>query len=100
MSYTHFTVSERLQLYKLRITEQRSISEIMNRNKSSISRELKRNTDKEKEVYLPDTAQEKMKARRQESKERFKSVVTATIEHINERLSQYHSPEQIAGRMK
>jgi transposase, IS30 family len=47
---------------------------------------------------LPDTAQEKMQIRRQESKERFKSVSKATIEHLKKR--QYHSPEQIAGRMK
>jgi transposase, IS30 family len=103
VSYTHFTASERLQLYELRITDQRSIpaiAEIMNRNKSSISRELKRNTDKENKVYFPDTAQEKMQTRRQESKERFKSVSAATIEHIKERLTKYHSPEQIAGRMK
>jgi transposase, IS30 family len=103
VSYTHFTASERLQLYKLRITDQRSIpviAEVMKRKKSTISRELRRNTEQENKVYFPDTAQEKMQIRRQESKERFKSVSKATMEHLKQRLTQYHSPEQIAGRME
>ncbi|MFN4798304.1 MAG: helix-turn-helix domain-containing protein, partial [Pseudanabaena sp.] len=47
-------------------TEQLSMSEIgrrMKRNKSTISRELSRNTDESHRVYFPDTAQEKMKTR-------------------------------------
>ena len=48
MSFTHLTSTERNELYKLRITDQLSMSEIgrrMNRSKSTISRELSRNTD-------------------------------------------------------
>jgi transposase, IS30 family len=103
MSYTHFTPSERIQLYELRVTEKRSIgaiAQIMNRAKSSISRELKRNTDAASQVYLPDTAQVQMEERRQAAKIRFSGVSPATIDAIKARLQQYHSPEQIAGRLK
>jgi transposase, IS30 family len=103
MSYTHFTTSERVQLYQLRITEKRSmgaIARIMERAKSSISRELKRNTDEAYKVYLPDTAQVQMQRRRQATKPRFSRVSTATIDGIKDRLKLYHSPEQIAGRLK
>lgn len=103
MSYTHFTISERVELYKLSITEQLSISVIakkMQRSKSSVSRELKRNTNEEYKIYLPDTAQWMMQTRREEAKAKFESVSTETIEAIKERLAKYHSPEQLSGRLK
>lgn len=103
MSYTHFTTSERIQLYQLRITEKRSIgaiARIMQRAKSSISRELKRNTNAAYKVYLPDTAQVQMAQRRQAAKAPFGSVSSGTIAQIKARLAQYHSPEQIAGRLR
>ncbi len=102
MSYTHFTALERIQLYQLRVTEQRSIgsiARIMARAKSRISRELNRNRDAAYPIYLPDTAQVRMVQRRQSSKRRFSSVSPATIGQIKTRLGQYHSPEQIAGRL-
>ena len=43
MSFTHLSTPERSELYKLRVIEQLSISEIgrrLKRNKSTISREL------------------------------------------------------------
>jgi IS30 family transposase len=103
MSYTHFTASERHQLYQLCITEQRSIAAIaaiMDRAKSRISRELKRNTDVAYKVYLPDHAQVQMQQRRQRLMGRFRHVCPATINQINARLKQDHSPAQIAGRLK
>ncbi|MFN5264497.1 MAG: helix-turn-helix domain-containing protein, partial [Pseudanabaena sp.] len=48
ISFKYLTTIERNELYKLRVTEQLSMSEIgrrMKRNKSTISRELSRNTD-------------------------------------------------------
>jgi len=77
-----------------------AIAAKMNRSKSTISRELKRNIDKQHQVYLPDTAEEMKKTRRAKSKERYKGFDTATIEEVKQRLEQYHSPEQLAGRMK
>jgi transposase, IS30 family len=68
MSYKHLSILERTELYRLRVTDKLSMSaiaKIMNRAKSTISRELKRNTDESYKVYLPDTAEEKKKARLQ-----------------------------------
>jgi len=104
MSYTHLTTFERHEVYKLRIIDKQSIASIakvMNRSKSTISRELKRNTDKNYDGgYLPDTAHKKMEIRRQQSKGRFKRISKSTIERIKQHLEQYHSPEQLAGRMR
>ena len=103
MSYTHFSTTERSELYKLRVIEQLSISEIgrrLNRDKSTISRELSRNTDERQIGYLPDTAEALMKARRKSAKVRFQRISYETITEVKQRLEQHHSPEQVAGRMK
>jgi len=104
MSYTHLTTAERIQLYTLRFKDKQSmtaIGAIMKRATSTISRELRRNTDKKTYGdYLPDTAQEKMRIRRASSKGRFNGISAITIEEIKQRLKQYHSPAQLAGRMK
>jgi IS30 family transposase len=102
MSYTQLSLSERISLYHFRYTEQLSLSEIafrMERSKSTISRELKRNR-LDKTLYLPDIAHHQMKARRQQSKQRFMSISTILIEQVKQRLQQYHSPEQLCGRLK
>lgn len=102
MSYNHLTSSEREQLYVLREIDKLSISKIaeeMNRSQSTISRELRRNSFADK-LYLPDKAQQMVESRRKESKEKFGSVGEITIVHIKQHLEQYHSPEQLCGRMK
>jgi IS30 family transposase len=103
MSFTHLSTPERSELYKLRVIEQLSISEIgrrLKRNKSTISRELSRNTDERQIGYLPDTADALMKARRKQAKVKFQCVSAKTIAEVKKRLEQHHSPEQLAGRMK
>jgi transposase, IS30 family len=102
MSYSHFSSCERFTLYQLRTTEQLPMDIIaiqMNRSKSSISRELRRNRVNEN-LYLPDTAQAKMETRRQASKQRFMSISDSTINEVKQRLERYHSPEQISGRLE
>ena len=103
MSFNHLTTLERSEIYKLRVTDQLSMSEIgrrLNRNKSTISRELSRNRDERHSVYFPDTAAVMMQARRKQAKVRFQRVSPDTITEVKQRLEQHHSPEQIAGRMK
>jgi len=103
MSYKHLNITERAELCRLRVIEKLSMSaiaKIMKLSKSTISRELKRNTEDMYKVYLPDTVQEKMRTRRAEGKGRFKSISSITVKEIKQRLCQYHSPEQLAGRMK
>jgi len=72
----------------------------MNQNKSTISRELSRNTDERQGVYLPDTTKLKMKARREKAKVKFQNVSATTITEVKHQLEQHHSPDQIAGLMK
>jgi transposase, IS30 family len=102
MRYNHLTSLERDQLYVLREIDKLSISKIaeeMNRSQSTISRELRRNSFADK-LYLPDKAQQIVESRRKESKGKFGSVSEITIVHIKQHLEQYHSPEQLCGRMK
>jgi IS30 family transposase len=103
MSYSQLSTIERSELYKLRVIDKLSISDIgrrLNRNKSTISRELWRNTDERQIGYLPDTADALMKARRKKAKVRFQSISTEMIAEVKQRLEHHHSPEQLAGRME
>jgi transposase, IS30 family len=102
MSYSHLSTTERFTLYQYRTIDALTMDEIaikMKRSKSTISRELQRNSIDET-LYLPDTAQLKMESRRVPSAQRFISVNESTIEQIKQRLELYHSPEQVCGRMK
>lgn len=102
MSYTQLSVSERNQFYQLRTTtdlSMRAISGKIGRSQSPLSRELARNQSREG-MYLPDSAQQTMEVRRQQSKSAFSGITERCIAEIKARLKQYHSPEQIAGRIK
>lgn len=101
MSYTHLSADERLELYQLQQKQLsiRSIARHLGRSPSTICRELQRNQTVEG-VYLPDTAQRQMKTRRQGAKNPFEQIALATVTQVKIRLKQYHSPEQIAGRLK
>ena len=102
MSYNQLSASERFYLYQLRTTTDlslRAIAKKMGRDQSTLSRELQRN-QVSSDLYLPDTAQQKMLTRRQQSKTAFRGVSETCLHQVKQRLEQYHSPEQIAGRLK
>ena len=102
MSYTQLSAFERNQVYELRTTtalSMRAIARQLGRDQSTVSRELARNRS-EGGHYLPDSAQQKMQVRRQQSKTAFSCVSEICLFEIRARLKQYHSPEQIAGRLK
>jgi transposase, IS30 family len=114
MSYQHLTLTERFTLYESRMVLKESLSTIaakMGRAKSTLSRELRRNQisnvkhlvgmeKREETVYLPDTAEVMAAKRREAAKSPFGSVSATCLQEIKARLALYHSPEQIAGRLK
>jgi IS30 family transposase len=115
MSYQHLTLTERFTLYESRRVLKESLSTIsakMGRAKSTLSRELRRNRiigikhlvgnmqERQETLYLPDTAEMMAAKRREAAKSPFGSVSATCLEEVKGRLALYHSPEQIAGRLK
>lgn len=77
----------------------KEIAEAIGKDKSVISRELKRNCDKRTGEYRSDLAQRKYETRmRNKPKKRyFTEEIKAVVEEL---LAKDHSPEQIANRLK
>ncbi len=101
MSYQQLSLNERQQIYALKYEDYlsvRAIGRLLKRAASTISRELCRNICDNR--YLPDTAQQMKVARRKASKEPFLKVSFEILQSIKSALREYHSPEQIAGRLK
>jgi len=103
MGYHQLNSEERLELYRLRQEtnlSMRAIAKKMGRSHTTISRELQRNQDPYLKTYLPDSANSQAQERRHNAQELFQSFTPQQIEEIRSRLKLYHSPEQIAGRLK
>jgi len=78
---------------------QKEIAEMLGRDKSVISREIKRNSDKRSGKYYYKQAQKKSEARKQNKT--YKKRFTPEIQvHIEKRLKDKLSPEQISGEAK
>lgn len=95
----HLSQEQRYEISTLK-QEGRSniyIAEKLGFNKSSIGRELKRNSDKKK-GYLPELAQKKAEKRR-ENRKAYKLDNQMSMQ-INTLLKRQYSPEQIVGTMK
>jgi IS30 family transposase len=102
MNYSHLSIDQRNHLYQLQQEQklsQRELAKLIGCSQSTICRELQRNKT-EQGWYLPDRAQILTDTRRKESKTTFNNVREWTIKEIKTRLKNYHSPEQIAGRLK
>jgi len=97
--YTHLTEQERREIYQLRQKGHgvRSIARSIQRDKGTISRELKRNDDEL--GYLPDTANKKYAKRRTHRKKKI-YYNSDLSEYIVSKLKEKWSPEQISGRMR
>ena len=94
----HLTLEQRYHISALVKAHhsQGRIAELVGCDKSTISRELGRNSDKRDSSYWPDLAQRKAAARHRAKpkKRRFTASVQA---YVREKIESDYSPEQIAG---
>jgi len=102
MGYTHLNIDERESILKMR-SEGKNLSEIaeyLGRDKGTISRELRRNISSTGD-YKPHLAQRYYIKRRAESKQPYRLEQDSRLRRrVCSKLEQYHSPEQIAGRLE
>jgi len=100
--YKQLNQEERDQIYLLsrQGKKQNEIALILERDKSTISRELNNNRHKKFNEYLPDTAQRKSaKKKARGRKQRYIDKHPIVREYILGKLKLGWSPEQIEGRM-
>ena len=99
MNYTHLTIEERscLREYYIKGYSYRKIAELLGRNASTVSRELRRNCTHMYDIptYYPHTAQRKSNLRRSYC-HRGMFWDKEVLEYIDEKLQQTWSPEQIS----
>ena len=97
----HLTVEQRYTIWAMIQQEckQKDIALAISKDKSVVSRELRRNCDKRNEEYKADLAQRKYE-KRQKDKKKHIYFTEEVKQHVNERLRKDLSPEQIAGRAK
>ena len=103
MSYAQITPEERYTLALLRKQVPRpsdaEIARIMGRHRSTIGREVERNSTTHDGRYRAEKAQEKANGRRSRSRRRCQ-FTTEDWSLINSRLQEFHSPKQISGRLR
>ena len=100
MSHKHFTILERESIFEF-LTLGFSNTEIAKRlgkHRSSIGREIKRNTINGK--YSPHKAQEKYKSRKKQCGAKRKLENNILLVYIQDKLENGWTPEQISGRSK
>lgn len=100
-NYKHLSSEERDKIAILRAqgNSLNKIAKMINRNKSTISRELKRNSSPTYDVYLPHKANQRAKSRKQLSgtRQRLKNPTVRTF--VINKLELGWSPELIAGSL-
>jgi len=99
MSYKHFTKDDRIKLsvlLKARVSR-KEISRILNKDETSIWREINRNSIKGK--YLPSVASRETRKRKGHRKKKIENDIWLK-KYILKKLKLYWSPEQIAGRLR
>ncbi len=100
-NYRHLSSEERDKVAILRaqgnsITK---IAKMINRNKSTISRELRRNSSPTYDVYLPHKAQQRAKSRKQSAGKRQRLKDLTVRSFVITKLKLGWSPELIAGSL-
>lgn len=99
--YNQLSSEERDKIAVLRAqgTSINDIARIIGRNKSTISRELKRNGTSIYKVYLPHRAQERAQQRKQQAGQRPRLKTPGVRDYVIECIKMGLSPELIAGRL-
>ena len=104
MNYIHLTIEERACISKFKEMglSLREMAKLLNRNVSTISREIKRNSYKTSinysaTRYSPTVAQKKYNERRIDCHRPIKATYT-TIEYIKNKIELHWSPDQIINR--
>lgn len=104
MNYIHLTIEERACIAKFKEMNMslREMAKILDRNVSTISRELKRNSYKTSVKhsvtrYSPTLAQNKYSKRRLKCHRPTKTI-QVTIEYIKSKIQLHWSPDQIINR--
>lgn len=97
MTYNHLTINERACIYQFRKLNMsiRAIAKALGRNPSTISREIKRNSDNN--IYNPNIAQNNYKCNRRKCHRKTKLTLELKT-YIEEKISLTWSPEQISKR--
>ena len=100
-AYSHLTLSER-DVITTMLAQKKTLGEIakaLNRSKSTISRELQRNSSPEYKLYLSHRAHGRASERRKRASERPRLKNGWIVSYMTAKLEQGWSPEQIAGRI-
>jgi len=97
--YRQLTEEDRIEIYAMKQAgkKQNIIAATLGVDPGTISRELKRNTGLR--GYRPKQVQQKALQRRLNARKAVK-MTPETIAHIESKLADEHSPEQISERMK
>lgn len=104
VSYTHLTSKKRIELSILLRTKlkQKDIARILNKDPSTIGRELKRNKNKKSKIgYSYGIAKQLTKQRRIDANKRFRKIRNnKKLKRyvVSKLINKFWSPEQIAGR--
>ena len=96
----NLTMEERKQIAERHaaLQSQKRIAEALGRHRTTIGRELARN--RQSYAYCPVVAQQMAEDRRRRRPRAPKIQRPEILEKVQRGLEQYHSPDQIAGRMK
>src|SRR4051794_18196637 len=98
MTYCQLTSGERYMLAALRKQglNQSQIAASLDRHRSTISRELYRNSSRSDGHYRPSKAQERTNGRRSRSRRNLR-FTAQDFAQVNELIHRQWSPEQVAG---
>jgi len=97
----HLTREQRYTISEMRSSgyKQQEIADVIGKDKSVVSRELKRNCDMRSGEYKSDLAQRKYEHRQRIKPKKIR--FTETVKHLVDTwIGDDYSPEQIAGRAK